>query len=76
MPGPAQPDRIPPVAEQYAGRRIAVLTQHRKERGTSPMLNAALGCQVQLANRYDTDLLGTFTREIPREGTQLEAARK
>ena len=71
----AQPDRIPSAAEPYAGRRVALLTQHGKERVLAPVLAAALGCRVERVTGYDTDLLGTFTRDIPRVGTQLEAAR-
>ncbi len=39
------------------------------------MLGRALGCRVEHIVGYDTDLLGTFTRDISRVGTQLEAAR-
>lgn len=60
----------------YAGTRIALLTQHGKERVIASVLDTALGCQVERVGGYDTDLLGTFTREIPRAGKQLEAARK
>ena len=60
----------------YAGQRIALLTQHGKERVIAPVLESALGCRVERVAGYDTDLLGTFTRDIPRAGTQIEAARK
>ena len=60
----------------YLGRRAAFLTQHGKERVVAPTLEAALGCNVSLVTGYDTDLLGTFTRDIPRAGSQIEAARK
>lgn len=60
----------------YAGRRIALLTQHGKEGAIAPVLDPALGCRVERVSGYDTDRLGTFTREIPRAGTQIEAARK
>jgi len=63
-------------AASYAGRRIALLTQHGKEGVIAPVLDAALGCRVERVSGFDTDLLGTFTRDIPRAGTQLEAARK
>ena len=59
----------------YQGRQVALLTQHGKERVIAPVLDTALGCQVELVTGYDTDLLGTFTRDIPRAGTQLKAAR-
>lgn len=58
----------------YAGARIALLTKHAKERVIAPALEETLGCSVEVVSGYDTDLLGTFTRETPRQGTQLEAA--
>lgn len=60
----------------YSGKRVALLTQHGKERVVGPVLQRELGCRVEHTVGYDTDLLGTFTRDIPRSGTQLEAARK
>ena len=60
----------------YAGRRIALLTQHGKEHIIAPVLDRALGCRVERVSGFDTDTLGTFTRDIPRAGTQLEAARR
>ena len=61
--GSAPPDRIPSAAELYAGRRVALLTQHGKERGIAPVLEPALGCRIERVTGYDTDLLGTSTRE-------------
>ena len=60
----------------YAGQRVALLTQHGKEQVIAPILASALDCRVERVAGYDTDLLGTFTRDIPRVGTQIEAARK
>ena len=60
----------------YLGRRVAFLTQHGKEKVIAPTLEAMLGCKVSHVTGYDTDLFGTFTRDIPRAGTQLGAARK
>ena len=60
----------------YLGRPVALLTQHGKERVLAAALEPALGCRVERVAGYDTDLLGTFTRDIPRAGTQLDAARK
>ena len=61
--------------EAYRGARIAFLTQHGKETLLQPVMAAALGCQLERVTGFDTDLLGTVTREIPREGSQLDAAR-
>ena len=66
----------PSVAGAYSGRRVALLTQHGKERVIGPVLDAALGCRVERVSGFDTDTLGTFTRDIPRAGSQLEAARR
>ncbi len=59
----------------YEGARIALLTQHGKERVIGPLVCDSLGVEVELATGFDTDTLGTFTREIARPGSQLEAAR-
>lgn len=60
----------------FAGQRIALLTQHGKERVIAPVLEPNLGCKVELVSGYDTDQLGTFTRDTPRLGSQVEAARR
>lgn len=64
------------AAHAYEGRTIALLTQHGKEHLIGPVLDEALGCTVERVGGYDTDQLGTFTRDIPRPGTQLDAARR
>lgn len=59
----------------YHGATFALLTQHGKGQVIGPAFDAALAARVQLVRGFDTDLLGTFTREIPRDGSQLDAAR-
>jgi DNA-directed RNA polymerase subunit RPC12/RpoP len=58
------------------GVRVALLTQHGKERAIAPVLAAALGWRIERVEGFDTDRLGTFTREVARTGTQLDAARR
>ena len=58
----------------YAGREIALLTRHGKERAIIPVFRDILGAGIRLDFGYDTDTLGTFTREIPRLLGQREAA--
>lgn len=60
----------------YQNRRVAFLTQHGKERLIKTPLETALGCQLIHTSGYDTDLLGTFTRDKIRPGSQLQAAKK
>lgn len=55
--------------------RVGVLaTKHHKEKVIAPILKE-LGIQVIVPPDFDTDLFGTFTREVERAGNQLAAAR-
>jgi hypothetical protein len=60
----------------YRGRQVAFLTQHEKETLVAPIMAPALECDIARIDGYDTDLLGTFSRDIPREGSQLDTARR
>ena len=59
----------------YYGQRVALLTQHGKQTPLGEVLSEKLGCQLEHVSGYDTDQLGTFTRDIARSGSQLDAAR-
>jgi hypothetical protein len=61
---------------RYAGASFALLTKHSKERAIAPRFQEALGAGVLVIDTLDTDTLGTFTREVPRVGSQMEAARR
>ncbi|MDO9159062.1 MAG: hypothetical protein Q7U45_06335 [Burkholderiaceae bacterium] len=65
----------PGVAGAQGGARVALLTQHGKEALLAPLLADSLGWVLAHVTGFDTDTLGTFTREVPRPGSQLEAAR-
>lgn len=55
---------------------VAVLaTMHGKEHLIAPILHDALGLRVTPAPGLDTDRFGTFSHEVERCGTQLDAAR-
>lgn len=60
----------------FRNRSASLLTKHGKEAVISSVLDTELGCLVRQTDAYDTDLLGTFTQETPRYGSQLDAARK
>jgi len=60
----------------YEGRTVAFLTQHGKEQVVAPVLAPGLGCVMEHVTGFDTDQLGTFTRDVPRPGSQLDAARR
>lgn len=67
--------RSAPFDSVYSGQRVALLTQHGKQVPLGEALYLSLGCQLEHVRGYDTDQLGTFTRDIARSGNQLEAAR-
>ena len=73
---PSQSKPAASLTGPYSGRNIALLTQHGKEGSIASVLDAALGCRVERVGGFDTDTLGSFSRDIPRAGTQREAARK
>ncbi len=56
-------------------RQAAFLTQHGKELLLAPLFRQQLGCELVRAVGFDTDQLGTFTRDVQRPGTQLAVAR-
>ncbi|MDQ3109142.1 MAG: hypothetical protein M3R17_04535 [Bacteroidota bacterium] len=60
--------------ELFKNRTAVLLTMHQKEDVIFPVLQAT-GMLLKVEKMYDTDLLGTFTNEIARQGSQLEAAR-
>jgi hypothetical protein len=64
------------MSAHFEGQSIALLTQHGKEAAIAPVLEPVLGCRVLRVDGFDTDTLGTFTRERPRPGSQIDAARR
>ncbi|TCT11595.1 hypothetical protein EDC22_104358 [Tepidamorphus gemmatus] len=62
-------------AWSLAGKRAVLATMHGKERVVRPLLEGCLGLDVVVPHGFDTDRFGTFSREIERRGSQLDAAR-
>ena len=58
----------------YAGRKAVLATMHHKQIAIAPALLAIAGLKVEPAAGIDTDLFGTFSGEIPRNGTMREVA--
>lgn len=56
--------------------RAVMATMHRKEQVIAPLFRQHLGLHLVVPTNFDTDALGTFTRDIPRAGSQIEAARQ
>jgi len=59
----------------FAGQVALIATMHGKAAALAPALEA-LGFEVRVAPGLDTDRFGTFTGEVERTGTMLDAARE
>ncbi|WP_078553704.1 DUF6671 family protein [Alkalihalobacterium alkalicellulosilyticum] len=57
-------------------RQAVLATMHQKEQVIAPMMKRELGIIVSVPSSFNTDVFGTFTREIDRKGDQLQAAHK
>lgn len=67
---PAQPD-----GDGDMSCRVALLTLHGKEQAIAPVL-AELDWQVQVTRDFNTDLLGTFSRDVARTLDARACARR
>ena len=62
--------------QELFNNRVAILaTMHQKQQAIAPLLEPELGIKVVVPTDFNTDVFGTFTREIERPGTQIAAAK-
>ena len=59
----------------FSGKRVLLASMHGKESAIGPVLQRRMGWTLELATNLNTDQFGTFSGEIPRSGSPLEAAR-
>ena len=59
----------------YRGARAILATMHAKEKVVAPIVERFLGLRLEVTAGVDTDAFGTFSRDIERVGSQLDAAR-
>lgn len=59
----------------FQNRTVVIATKHHKDKVIAPLLTEAFNLNVIIPQDFDTDQFGTFTRDIQRRGTQIEAAR-
>ncbi|WP_407529351.1 DUF6671 family protein [Methylobacterium oryzisoli] len=63
-----------PVSALYRGAAVVLATMHGKAQAIAPPFADHLSLIVKPSVGLDTDQLGTFSGEIPRQGTMLEVA--
>lgn len=61
--------------DYFKGRAAVIANKHKKEQVIAPLLQQHLGLAIIVPEQIDTDQFGTFTRDIPRQGTMLDSAR-
>ncbi|PAX60196.1 DUF6671 family protein [Brunnivagina elsteri] len=59
----------------FTNRNAILATMHKKEQVIAPILEQELGIKLIIRADLNTDSFGTFSRDIKRAGTQIEAAR-
>ncbi|MDV3000085.1 MAG: hypothetical protein N5P05_001691 [Chroococcopsis gigantea SAG 12.99] len=64
------------MSQWFENRTAVLATMHGKERAIAPPLRSSLKLEVIVPENFNTDVFGTFTREIKRPDTQLETARR
>ena len=60
----------------FEGRSIVIATKHKKQNAMAALLEKELGVSCIVPENLDTDMLGTFSGEIERDLSPLDAARK
>jgi ribosomal protein S27AE len=64
------------MSTSFFTERVGVIaTMHQKQKVIAPLLEQKLNIKTIVPDNFNTDSFGTFTREIKRQGTQVEAAR-
>lgn len=62
------------LSDYFSGKQAVLATMHGKEQVIGPLLEK-IGLKVEVSNRINTDLFGTFSGEIDRPASQLETLR-
>ena len=64
------------IMHPYENIKISLLTKHKKEKVIAPKFIKMFDAEIIHTDTFDTDELGTFTRDKARYGNQLDAARR
>jgi hypothetical protein len=60
----------------FKGRKLCIASMHKKEKVLKPLLEKELGVICKVAENLNTDFLGTFSGEVERIISPLDAARQ
>jgi hypothetical protein len=60
----------------FKGKKVVIATKHGKEKVIGPALEESFEMEYAVSKNLDTDLIGTFTGEVERVLSAVEAARQ
>ncbi|MBJ7429162.1 MAG: hypothetical protein JHD28_09430, partial [Bacteroidia bacterium] len=60
----------------FNNRKIVIATKHKKEQVIAPLLLEEFNINAIICEQLDTDQLGTFSGEIERNLSPIEAAKR
>ena len=60
----------------FKNKKVVIATMHEKEKVIGKLFKEHFSVETFVPDNFNTDMFGTFTRDIKRSGNQLEAARK
>ena len=61
---------------EYAGKKVLLASMHQKEIAINPPFAELVGCEIVVADNFNTDQFGTFSGEISRELSAYETLKK
>lgn len=61
---------------QYTGKKVLLASMHKKEVAISPPFAELVGCEIVVADGFNTDQFGTFSGEIARSLSAYETLKK
>ncbi|MDX1349389.1 MAG: DUF6671 family protein [Putridiphycobacter sp.] len=60
----------------FEGRTLVIATKHKKESVIAPLLEETLSVKCMVPKNIDTDIFGTFSKEVERPLSPIDTARK
>lgn len=60
----------------FENRTLFIATKHKKEEVIRPIFESSIGVKCIVPENFDTDLLGTFSGDIERSLSPVDAARE
>ena len=64
------------LKDYFQDRSLLIATRHGKEKVIGPLLEGSLGVKCFTSDKVDSDMFGTFTGEVARLDSPVEALRR